>query len=118
MFFRNKRSGLFLLLTVLAAAIIPAAACASGNYETHETSTGIEYGDPVLMNSGSYGFSLPLVSFEGPLPLEWNLSYRTDNYEWMGFAIPMQSLVRHTAVAKSGPPYGCSCCGTRRYGRR
>jgi len=100
MFSKNNILFFFLLLTaaLMGAAIIPATVCASGNYVTRETSTGTEYGDPVLMNSGSYGFSLPLVSFGGTLPLEWSLSYRTDNYEWMGFAVPMQSLVRHTAV--------------------
>ena len=37
-------------------------------------------GEPISANSGSYYFSLPLLSLGGPLSLSFRLDYRMDNY--------------------------------------
>ncbi|RPI29028.1 MAG: RHS repeat protein [Acidobacteria bacterium] len=52
------------------------------------TTQGLKGGDPVFTNSGAFGFSIPLLRLAGPLPLDVDLHYRTDNYNWLGLGAP------------------------------
>ncbi len=45
-------------------------------------------GDPVYVNSGAFGHSMPLLHLGGPLPLDYVLNYRTDG-SWMSLGVPM-----------------------------
>jgi RHS repeat-associated protein len=49
---------------------------------------GAWMGDPIYVNSGAFGYSLPLLRLGGPLPLDYALNYRTDG-SWMGLGVPM-----------------------------
>jgi RHS repeat-associated protein len=50
--------------------------------------TGLDVGDPIAANSGAFAYHLPLLTLGGPFPLTWDLTYRTDNFEWLHLGAP------------------------------
>jgi RHS repeat-associated protein len=48
-----------------------------------------ELGDPIIASSGAFAYTLPLLRFGGPLPLEVTLHYRTDS-SWFGLGVPVE----------------------------
>jgi len=78
---------LLLVALIVAASITPlhsdiafADPPPSSTGKSTSTTRGVNTGDPLSANSGAYHFTLPLLDLGGPLPLRYELTYRTDDY--------------------------------------
>ena len=61
------------------------------------SSTALEVGDPILADSGSFSWSLPLLNLGGVLPLRVDLTYHlTGSGEWgQGFFFSFHKYLEH-----------------------